>query len=233
MTTQSLTDRTRTRLVGILFLAAIPAYGIGTALTTSVLSAPDQLTAVAANTPQYTLGAALMLANSVIVASIGVLLFPLLKRHSLPVARIYLVGRLVEAVVLLVGIGFLFSLVALSGELAGTADATDLATRAASAVEANDVAYQVAMAALGFASLFFCALLFRAQLVPRWLALWGIVGYAVFFAGAVLELLGVEGIGLPLSILGGLFEIAFGVWLIVRGFRSPVASVRAHSTQLA
>lgn len=219
-----LTDRTRTRLVGALFLAAILAYGIGTSLTTSVLSAPDQLAGVAANTAQFTLGAALMVANSVIVAALGVLLYPLLHRHSARVARVYLGGRLVEAVVLLLGIGFLLSLVALSGELAttNTADATELTTRAASALEANAVAYQAAMAALGFASLFFCGLLFRARLVPRFLAVWGVVGYAVFFAGAVLELMGFAGWGLPLSIPGGLFELVFGVWLIAKGFTQPV-----------
>lgn len=217
-----MTDRTRTRLVGALFLSAILAYGGGTALTTSVLGAPDQLAAVAANTPQFTLGTALMLANSLIVAAIGVLLFPLLRRHSAGVARVYLGGRLVEAVVLLIGIGFVFSLVALSADLmANTADATDLAARATAALEANGFAYQVAMAALGFASLFFCALLFRVRLVPRFLAAWGVVGYAVFLAGAVLELLGVAGIGLPLSIPGGLFELVFGIWLIAKGFTSP------------
>jgi hypothetical protein len=144
-----ITDKSRARLVGTLFLAAILAYGIGTSLitsisATSVLSAPDTLSEVAANTAQFTLGVALMLANSVIVAAIGVLLFPILKRHSTPVARVYLAGRLVEAVVLIVGIGFLF----------------------------------------------FCTLLFRTRLVPRFLAVWGVVGYAVFFAGAVLELVG-------------------------------------------
>jgi hypothetical protein len=213
-----LTDRTRTRLAGSLFLAAILAYGAGTSLTTSVLAGPDELAAVAANTAQFTLGVALMCANSLIVAAIGVLLFPILKRHSVPVARAYLGGRLVEAVVLLIGIGFLFSLVALSGELAtaSTTDATDLATRATSALEANDVAYQVAMAALGVASVFFCAVLFRARLIPRFLALWGIAGYAVFLAGAVFELVGAAGWGLPLSIPGGLFELAFGIWLITK-----------------
>ncbi|WP_411721376.1 DUF4386 domain-containing protein [Mycetocola sp.] len=230
-TTRSpLTDRTRTRLVGVLFLAAILAYGVGTSLTTSVLAAPDLLTSVASNTTQFTLGTALMLTNSIIVATIGVLLFPLLTRHSTAVARVYLSGRLVEAVVLVIGIGFLLSLVALSGELAttNTADATALTTRATSALEANDVAYQVAMAALGFASLFFCALLFRARLVPRFIAVWGVVGYAVFFTGAVLELVGVAGWGLPLSIPGGLFELVFGVWLIAKGFSKRALPARAE-----
>ena len=225
-----LTDRSRTRIVGMLFLAAILAYGTGTSLTTSVLSAPDLLAGVSANTLQFTVGATLMLLNSVIVAAIGVLLFPLLARHSRAVARIYLGGRLVESVVLIIGIGFLLSIIPLSAEsvAASTADATGLAAQAASALDSNDVAYQIAMAALGFASLFFCALLLRVRLVPWFLAIWGIVGYAVFFVGAVLELLGAAGLGLPLSIPGGLFELVLGVWLIVKGFavRPTVATAR-------
>lgn len=230
-----LTDRARARIVGVLFLAAILAYGIGTSLTTSALTAPDPLAGVAASTGQFTLGAALMAANSVIVATIGVLLFPLLARHSRPVARIYLGGRLVESVVLVIGVAFVFSLVALSGELAtaSATDATELATRATAALDANDVAYQLAMAALGFASLFFCALLFRARLVPRFLAVWGFVGYAVFLIGALLELAGVAGWGLPLSIPGGLFELVLGVWLIVKGFSSQPARVPAEPASVA
>lgn len=230
-----LTDRTRARIVGMLFLAAILAYGIGTSLTTSVLGAPDPLAGVAANTGQFTLGAILMVANSVIVATIGVLLFPLLARHSRLTGRIYLGGRLVESVVLLIGIGFLVSLVGLSGELttASASDVAELAARATSALDANDVAYQIAMAALGVASLFFCALLFRARLVPRFLAVWGFVGYAVFFVGAVLELLGAAGWGLPLSIPGGLFELVLGVWLIVKGFSSRPASAPAERASVA
>lgn len=230
-----LTDRRRARIVGSLFLAAILAYGIGTALTTSVLSSPDLLAGVSAKTPQYAVGAALMVLNSVIVAAIGVLLFPLLARYSRPIAGVYLGGRLVEAVVLVVGVGFLLSLIPLAAGsgAASAADATEFATRAASALDANDVAYQIAMAALGFTSLFFCALLLRARLVPRFLAVWGVVGYAVFFVGAVLELLGATGWGLPLSIVGGLFELVFGVWLIVKGFNSRPVEVPAERSSAA
>jgi hypothetical protein len=38
------------------------------------------------------------------------------------------------------------------------------------AIDANAAFYNVAEAGLGIGSLFFCALLFRAGLVPRWLA---------------------------------------------------------------
>jgi hypothetical protein len=66
-----------------------------------------------------------------------------------------------------------------------------------------------------------CVLLFRTMLVPRALAAWGLLGYAIFLTGAVAELLQIH-IGLMLSIPGGLFELAFGLWLLLKGFNPDV-----------
>jgi hypothetical protein len=87
--------------------------------------------------------------------------------------------------------------------------------------EGNSLAYQVAMLILGVGSVPFCLALLRDQFVPRWLAIWGMVGYAVLAAGALLELVGLA-VGLVLAIPGGLFEVALGVILMVRGFPEPI-----------
>ncbi len=73
------------------------------------------------------------------------------------------------------------------------------------------------MMVLGLSSLLFCYALYRYRLLPRWMALWGLVGYALLGTGAVLEICGMT-IGLLLSIPGGLFELVLGIWLLVRGF---------------
>jgi hypothetical protein len=72
-------------------------------------------------------------------------------------------------------------------------------------------------------------------MVPRTLALWGVVGYAIHLTGAIAEIFGIH-VSLLLSIPGGLFEVGFGVWLIAKGFRSSerrladaVAPVRADA----
>ena len=142
------------------------------------------------------LGVGMMLANSAAVLTIGVVLVPVLRPHSPAVARVYLATRIFEATFLALGA------IAL---LVGAADV-------------NFVAYNVGMAGLGIGSLFFSALLYRSRLVPRFLAVWGFVGYAAFAAGSLLELAGVAGAGLVGAAPGGLFEIFFGVWLLVRGF---------------
>ncbi|MDQ0925682.1 Na+/phosphate symporter [Pseudarthrobacter sp. W1I19] len=97
------------------------------------------------------------------------------------------------------------------------------------AVTGNFIAYNIAMAGLGIGSLFFCALLFRSGLTPlhdSW-RLWGFVGYAFFALGSLLELFGFKGAGFVGAVPGGLFELTFGIWLIIRGFR-PTLMVTAR-----
>ena len=80
------------------------------------------------------------------------------------------------------------------------------------------MAYQIAVISLGVGSIFLCSLLFRTRLIPRFLAGWGLIGYAIYLAGAVAEISGIH-IGVMLSIPGGLFEVGLALWLIVKGFQ--------------
>jgi Domain of unknown function (DUF4386) len=198
--------RRAARIVGVLFLAGYVAYGVGSLIATGIVRADDP----SGSTALFAAGAVLMMLNSAFVIGIGVLMFPILRAHSKATAAGYLGTRIFEGVVLAIGI---VSLIVLTGS---------------SAIHANSVFYNVAETGLGIGSLFFCALLFRTRLVPRFLAAWGFIGYACFAGGNLLELFGVAGAALVGAIPGGLFELTFGIWLIARGFAST-ATVRARS----
>jgi hypothetical protein len=73
------------------------------------------------------------------------------------------------------------------------------------------------MLSAGAGGLVLCRVLLRERLAPGFLAVYGLAGYAIFLVGAILEILG-HNVGVALSIPGGLFEIAFGVLLIAKGF---------------
>jgi hypothetical protein len=60
-------------------------------------------------------------------------------------------------------------------------------------------------------------------LVPRLLAVWGLVGYGLILGGSVMEVLGFNLLTIH-AIPGGLWEVFIGVWLIVKGF-NPSAFV--------
>src|SRR3954463_13978729 len=196
--------RRTARIVGVLVLAGY-MYGVGSLIATGVVDSGER----GDSTALFVAGIALMLLNSAIVIGIGVLMLPILRPHSKATAAGYLGTRIFEGVVLALGV---VSLVVLTSS---------------DAIDANAAFYSVAEAGLGIGSLFFCALLFRTGLVPRWLAAWGFICYACFAVGNLLELFGVAGAALVASIPGGLFEWTFAMWLIARGFAST-ATLGSH-----
>ncbi len=196
-------SRRTARIVGFLFLAGFLAYGVGSTIATNIAGSAESDGSGAL----LITGVALMLLNSAMVIGIGVLMFPILRPHNEAIAVGYLGTRIFEGVVLAIGAVSLFVLTS------------------PAAIDANVVAYNVAETGLGIGSLFFCALLYRSGLVPRFLAAWGVLGYALFAAGSLLELFGVAGAGLVAAIPSGLFEVTFGIWLIASGFRSTGTAV--------
>jgi hypothetical protein len=197
------TVRRTARIVGVLFLAGFLAYGVGNLIATGIVRSADR----SGSPGLFATGAALMLLNSTIVIGIGVLMFPILRAHDKAIAAGYLGTRIFEGVGLALGT---LGLIILTGS---------------PAIHANSAFYNLAEGGLGIGSLFFCALLFRTGLVPRFLAAWGFIGYACIAGGTLLELLGVTGAGMVGAIPGGLFELTFAIWLIARGF-TTTATVR-------
>ncbi|MDT0326995.1 DUF4386 domain-containing protein [Nocardiopsis lambiniae] len=144
------------------------------------------------------LGLGLMLLNSAAVATIGIAAFRALREAAPRTARVYLAARALEAVLLALGTLFL----------------------ASGAAVGNDIAYGAAMLVLSAGSIPFCRALATQRWVPRWFAWWGVLGYALLAVGAVLEF-AVAGSGVLLAVPGGLFEIAFGLFLLRWGFPEP------------
>jgi hypothetical protein len=199
------------RLIGALFLAGFLCYGVGFSLVTSVVGKPDFLPSVGAHRTTLLLGAFLMLLNLPVDIAKGVLFFPILDRHGRRTALAYLAMIGAEAVLLAIGVLFLLMVVPLHDRGAD-------AVFGSLAVDANNVAYQIGEVLLGFVGMFLCAGLLRSRLIPRFMAWWGAAGYAVLMSGNIAELFGLH-VGTALSIPGGLFEVALGIWLISKGFR--------------
>lgn len=207
-------------VVGLLLLGAFATYAGGTALVNSVLAADDPTAMLAADPLALRIGSILMLTDALFVAVIGVLLYAVARGFAERIAVGYLATRIIEAVGLAVGVVFVLLPVTLAGQEVG-----DVATLAAVAEQGNAIAYRIAMMALGVGSVPFWYFAYRVRLIPRVLAAWGVVGYAIFFTGYALDLIGLN-VGLLLAIPGGLFEVAVALWLIVKGFSVPDADTQ-------
>jgi hypothetical protein len=64
-------------------------------------------------------------------------------------------------------------------------------------------------------------LLYRSRLIPRGIAVLGLIGYPALLVGTVLAIFGVtevtQGAGLLAVVPGALFELILPIWLISRG----------------
>lgn len=202
--------RTVGRIMGALFLSALFLYGGGSFLVVSSVGDDIATPENASSLAQLCAGSALLLLNSAAVITIGALAVRVLRREYRGTANLYLGTRMVESVLLgLAPLGTL--MLALSG--------SGQPGFARTLVENAETAYSIAMAILGVGSIFFCWVLLKSGLLPPILAACGIAGYAIFALGSVLEVSG-YGVGLVMSIPGGLFEVTAGIYLLVNGFRS-------------
>src|SRR4051794_8768504 len=207
------------RLIGGLFLAGFLVYGLGSGLVDSVVGRSDFLSTVATHQTILVFGAFLMLLNIGVDVGKGVLFFPILERHGKRTAVGYLAAMIVEVVLLAVGVLSLLMIVPLAEQAAdaGPAGAGWAQALGSLAVQANTMAYQVAEMSLAVGCVFLCWLLLRTRLIPRPLAILGLIGYPILAAGTIAELFGIH-IGLLLTIPGGLFGLALAFWLLIKGF---------------
>jgi len=223
--------------VAVLFLVATATYMTGTGLIESIINSPDYLSQVYPNKNQLILGVLLQFVDVAAIMGIGVLMFPLLKKHSEVVAVSYVATRILESVFLVLGgIGTLF-LITLSQQYfqAAASDVLSFQTLGSVFIEQGQLGYHIAMMALGLGSLPFSYILYKSKLIPQWLSGLGFIGYALLLTWVVLELAGFS-FGLSLLIPGGLFELMLPIWLFIKGFnqtqKSEVPMVKSRSMRL-
>ena len=212
------------RVIGALFLAGFLVYGVGFSLVTGIVGAPDLLSTMAAHQTTLVLGAFLMFLNTPVDVAKAILFFPILENHSKRTALAYLATMIVEVVFLSTGVFFLLMIVPL-GQYAGEGWANGLGSLL---VQSNTLAYQIGEMTLGFGALFLCSLMFRTRLIPRWLSISGLIGYACLTLGMIAETFGIH-IGLILTMPGFFFELALPVWLFIKGFQPEAYAGRAEA----
>jgi hypothetical protein len=223
--------RTTARVVGAMYIAGFVVGIVGFMLIQSVIGAPNSLSAVSTSSMTLAFAAILWLMAVVGDAAHGVLMFPVLKPHSERIAVGYLAFRIMDAVFIAIMVLFVLFQIPLGGAYLNAAAADAPALQALSTVfaQAQLYAYEIGMITLGISGLMLCSTLYRAKLLPRWLAIWGLAGYAIILVGMVSAIMG-SGLGDLSSYPGGLWEMFVGVWLIVKGFNAPAIVPETPST---
>ena len=224
-------SRRAARIIGVLFLVTFVTSISAYALYGSVLNETRWVIG-GASAADIKLGA--FLEVLLVVANIGtaVVLYPVLRRYQPTLAIGWVASRIVESTLIAVGIVSLLSVVTLQAEGIGS-DAA-LITSAQAFVAAHDWTFLLGpgfCVAFGNGLLLGYAML-RSGLLPRRLAMIGIVGGSLCLVNAMGALFGaweqMSGLGGLLSFPEMIWEGGvLGIYLIVKGFRDPAAETDA------
>ena len=236
---ESMTDQSRRtgRIVGWLFIATFITSIAGLLLYDPVLNDADYILG-GGDDARVTLGA--LMEIFLVITNIGtaVVLFPVLKRQSESLALGYVASRIVESMVIVLGLISLLSIVTLRGDFAGAdVDPDSLNVVGQALVAVHDWTFLLGPGfCVGIGNgLILGYLMYRSGLVPRRMAMFGLVGGPLIFASSIGVLFGAyeqDGLHFLFAIPEIIWEGSLGIYLAARGFRpAPIlAEVSAART---
>jgi hypothetical protein len=214
--------------VGVLFLAATITFFSADSLITGVLDEPAFLVDGSAYANILKAGALLAFMDGLAVVGIALLMYPLLREHSEPLALGYVGLRVagLAAVALYLAVPLLIVALGEAGP-AATLDPSASGHIGALLRAQYEVALRLVFLFTSVSGVIFAFLLYRSSLVPRSIAVLGLIGYTVLLGGTVLYIFRLldlfEGAGTLVAGPVGLFEVVLPVWLIAKGFdEAPV-----------
>lgn len=212
----------------ITFITSIAAY----ALFQPVLDDPAGYIAGAGQDSRIHLGVSLELL--LVMANIGtaVVLFPVLRRQSEALSLGFVTARIIESVFIAAGILSVLAIVSLRHDDPGAA------SQAVSLAALKDWTFLLGPGiVVGVGNgLILGWLMYRSGLVPRRMAMLGLIAGPVLLAAGIAVLFGVIEPGGTVQSLATVpefvWELSLGLYLTVKGF-APVAHRRAEATLVA
>ncbi|MDL4842435.1 DUF4386 domain-containing protein [Aquibacillus rhizosphaerae] len=177
-------------------------------------------------------------AMAVIYVSIAVILYPFIKKYSKSLAMGYFGLRVIASGFLFAAIAPLLLLLWVSQSyVIGEAGASYFELIAELLRQGRDILNHIAMIlpwSIGGLILYFC--LYKIKLVPRWLCLWGIIGYTLTLVATLLLMLNVITLMNPIYFILNapiaLCEMILAIYLIVRGFNPIEINSRENGDRI-
>ena len=218
----------KTALVAGIFYLITEVTAIGGMLSYGpILTDPTFIVSASGNETGVLIGAFLEVLLAIAVVGSAVALYPVIKTYGEGVALGYVAGRLIEAAIILVGVMSLLTILTLRH--GGGADTDAAVTVGRSLVALHDWTFLFGpKLALGVNTVLLASLMFRSRLVPRPIAVLGLVGGSLVFVSGTAVLFGAYpdlstlGVAAAMPVLA--WELSLALWMIIKGFRTVTAA---------
>ena len=231
--TNHITDNSQHRaakVAGIMFLFSLVVPSLNWAFILSKLVVAENALATAnniiAHVFQFRIGLTVELIMSVGLIVLGLALYILLKTVDKNIALLALLLKLVEATiaVAIVLVSFITLQVAYVGADISIYTPEQLQTPVGLILNMHTAVFSIPMAFLGLDMILFCYLFFKSKYIPRVLAGFGVISFALIFIHALMFILIPRYATMPINQIifwapSGIFEMVIGIWLLSKGLK--------------
>jgi hypothetical protein len=218
--------------IGVLFLISDVTSVAAVMLYQPVLNHPSYVLGNGAANNRILLGGLLEVVLAAAVVGTAVTLYPVVRRHSRPLALGYVGLRTLEAGIIVTGIASLLAVVTLQHDFAGTAaNSAGLATVGTALVAVHNWTFILGPGLVcGINTFVMAYALYRSKLVARFIPVLGLIGGPLVVAANVAFMFGVprDDLGVPVIPIFA-WEICLATFLILKGFRSPATTTNVPS----
>ncbi len=203
------------------FVFSIPALG----LYGGVLDDPNFVLG-AGNDQGVLWGGLIEILTALTGIGTAVAVYPVVKRHGPGRAVGFVASRTLEAATIFTGV---IAVLAVYSLRQNGGDAATLTTTADALVAVKDWTFLLGPGVIpAVNALCFATVLRRSGLVPRWIPTLGVIGAPMLLASSTVTLFGgweqVSSAALLMALPIGAWELSVGVYMAVKGFRTPAAT---------
>ena len=212
------------RVAGLAYLVTIMLgiFSVNFVASNLIVPGDDAATVnnIMANEMLFRVGIASEILMYVLVILLSLSLYVVLKSVNRNLALLALLWRLAEAIIGggTVVLSGLIPLLLLNSEAVFATEQLQALVRLF--LDVRSTGLDVVLIFIGMGGTIFCYLFFKSKYVPRILAVWGMLTYLTMLILSFLSILLPtipETTKMAFYVPGGLFEIIFGLWLLIKG----------------
>jgi len=212
-------DKNTPRFLGAAFLLQAVASAVWTYLLSSLIVTGDisaSMTNIANNALQMRASIVVTMITAIGVAMLGALLYIVLHRQNKNIALVALVLYLIEAAILATSRIQAFALLRISQESVVAGHPAYLQTLGSLFYESAEFGDWLHILPFALGATLFYSLFFKSGYIPRVLSLFGLIAALLALIGIPIGLLGYD-VPMIMFLPNLPFELAVGVWLLVKG----------------
>ncbi len=218
------------KVAGFMFLFSLIVPSLNWAFVLSKLVVTENVLATAnkimANEFQFRIGITIELIMSIGLIVLGMALYIVLKPVNKNLALFALLLKLVEATIAaaVVLVSFIALLILNQKAYVTIFTPEQLQVPVGLILNVHTAIFSIPMAFLGLDMMVFSYLFFKSKYIPRVLAGFGVLSFALIFVHALMFILAPKYATMPINQVifwapSGLFEIIIGIWLLSKGLK--------------